>query len=398
MPHRVAAATTIVVVVAAAGMSAAQTATTTHTHRHGQRITVGQSTCAAHWHAPNPGRAHFVVRNTSHRRATVYFFHAISNKIAGRVPHLAPHKSQELVVHVKAGDSYLWGCELHGMPRHISEAQTVPVDPVRGGHGPRVPPVQADVLTPALKTYRGYVRNLIAKLQTQLDSLTTAIGGDDQAAAEAAWLTAHLTWLRIGQDDGAYGAFGALGSQIDGTAAGLQHGTSSPAFTGFHKVELDLWANDLSAAATDAATLRTLVRRLANRSLIKQLPPTRAGVTDWTLRCHEVLEDALRDSLSGDDDYGSGTDLASVTADVSATHELLGLLAPFIGPRSPHLVHKARGRLRRLMAQARASRRDGSWVSVADLPRRERERVDAAAGAAAETLAPIPDLLRIGNT
>jgi hypothetical protein len=49
------------------------------------------------------------------------------------------------------------------------------------------------------------------------------------------------------------------------------------------------------------------------------------------------------------------------------------------------------------MAQARASRRDGMWVSVGELPRRERERVDAAAGAAAETLAPVPDLLRIGN-
>jgi hypothetical protein len=30
-------------------------------------------------------------------------------------------------------------------------------------------------------------------------------------------LTAHLTWLKIGQDDGAYGAFGELGRAIDGT-------------------------------------------------------------------------------------------------------------------------------------------------------------------------------------
>ena len=49
------------------------------------------------------------------------------------------------------------------------------------------------------------------------------------------------------------------------------------------------------------------------------LPATKLGLTNWTLRPHEVLEDALRDSLTGDDDYGSHTDLDSIAADVSVT-------------------------------------------------------------------------------
>ena len=74
-------------------------------------------------------------------------------------------------------------------------------------------------------------------------------------------MTAHLAWLDIGQDDGAYGCFGALGGEIDGTAAGLVGGTASPQFTGFHKIELDLWTDgNLTAAAADTATLQQLVK------------------------------------------------------------------------------------------------------------------------------------------
>ena len=71
----------------------------------------------------------------------------------------------------------------------------------------------------------------------------------EPAAAEAAWLTAHLTWLQIGQDDGAYGAFGELGRRSTAPRPASSEATASPSFTGFHKLELDLWTRDDLAAA-----------------------------------------------------------------------------------------------------------------------------------------------------
>ena len=41
---------------------------------------------------------------------------------------------------------------------------------------------------------------------------------------------------------------------------------------------------------------------------------------------------------------------------------------------------------------------DGAWVAIAQLPIAEREDVDGAIGAALETFAPVPDLLRIGRS
>jgi iron uptake system EfeUOB component EfeO/EfeM len=246
----------------------------------------------------------------------------------------------------------------------------------------------------ALSEYRGYVAGKLATLQSQVGALAAAIGSGNLAQAQSAWLSAHLTWLEIGQDDGAYGCFGALGGEIDGLAAGHPLGTSDPGFTGFHRIEFDLWSKrDLSAAGGDTATLERLLGELVKVPLSSYLPASATGIGNWLLRPHEVLEDALRDSLTADDDYGSGTDLASIGADVVAVRELLGLLGPVLNPLAPGLVARATGELNALSGAIAATRVNGGWVSIADLPIRQRQQVDADVDAALETLAPLPDLL-----
>jgi high-affinity iron transporter len=246
-----------------------------------------------------------------------------------------------------------------------------------------------------LITYRSsYVGRELSAVRADVSALAAAISGGNVAQAESDWLGAHLAWLDIGQDDGAYGCFGDLGAEIDGTAAGFAGGTASPQFTGFHKIELDLWTDrNLTAAAADTAVLQQLLQTLAAIPIADELPATNAGVASWVLRPHEILEDAMRDTLTGNDDYGSGTGLASITADVTAVQELLGLLNPALDPLAPHLVARANAQLNTILAAVDQTKINGAWVAVNDLPAPARERVNAAVGAALETLAPIPDLL-----
>jgi iron uptake system EfeUOB component EfeO/EfeM len=245
-----------------------------------------------------------------------------------------------------------------------------------------------------LQIYRTYVAGELSALQTQAAALASAIASGDLAQAKSDWLTAHLTWLDIGQDDGAYGCFGNLGGEIDGLAAGHPLGTSDPGFTGFHRIEYELWtAGDMAAAASQTATLQRLLTELVQTPLATYLPATPTGLGGWVLRPHEVLEDALRDSLTADDDYGSGTDLASVSADVAAVRELLGVLEPTLDPLAPHLARRARGELGALSSAIAATQVNGAWVSIENLPTRQRQQIDADVDAALETLAPVPDLL-----
>jgi hypothetical protein len=53
----------------------------------------------------------------------------------------------------------------------------------------------------------------------------------------------------------------------------------------------------------------------------------------------------------------------------------------------------ASGQLDALIGAIDATRAGGAWVSVQDLPARQRQQIDADLGAALETLAPVPDLL-----
>jgi hypothetical protein len=245
-----------------------------------------------------------------------------------------------------------------------------------------------------LAEYRDYVAGQLTALQSQLTALQSAIAGGSLTAAESAWLTAHVTWLAIGQDDGAYGCFGTLGGEIDGLSGGLPLGTADPAFTGFHRIEYDLWTNhDLSAAAGDTQTLQGLLGQLITQPLVSYLPASANGIANWVLRPHEVFEDAARDTLSADDDYGSGTTLASLSADVSAVRTMLGELGPTLSPLAPRLVTDADAQLDALDTDIQAAQVDAGSVSIQDLPARRRQQLDAAVGTLLETLAPIPDLL-----
>jgi hypothetical protein len=337
--------------------------------QQGELITFGAKTCAPGWRVLGPGPQRFRVQNASSVRATVYLFNAASGSILTTLSGVAPGTTRAITVQLTGGATYSWGCDLAGYPVHLSDAETAPKQSQPGGSGAVVPVYAADLI-PALDSYRAYV----------------------------AKSTAHLTWLRIGQDDGAYGAFGNLGGAIDGSADGIVGGVKSPSFTGFHRIELDLWRrSSLTAAAKDTRRLSSLLAQLRRQPLRNWLPATTLGLTNFTLRCHEILEDALRDSLSADDDYGSGTDLASLTADVAATREFLSIFGPLIEPRSRGLVGTAEVQLTAVLRAVAGGHHGDRWTPIAALPTIQRLRIDAAVDAALQTLAPVSELLALGN-
>ncbi|HTW13297.1 MAG TPA: EfeM/EfeO family lipoprotein [Solirubrobacteraceae bacterium] len=274
-------------------------------------------------------------------------------------------------------------------------AQTRP-RPAQTVSSPGVVPVVTVQLYGPLAQYTQYVEAKLARLRPQLAALRAAAASGNLGAAESDWLAAHSTWLELGQDDDAYGAFGDLGERIDGEANGLRGTTSNPSFTGFHRVEMDLWErHDLTAAAGDARELAALAGQLTAARVQRDLPSSATALDAWVLRCHEILEDALRDSLSQDDDYGSNSDLVSLRADVSATREMLKLLAPLIEQRQPAIVPSATRELAAIDGAINAAGGARAGRSLARLPLRRRQALDETTGAALETLAPVSELMQI---
>ncbi|HEX3803176.1 MAG TPA: EfeM/EfeO family lipoprotein [Solirubrobacteraceae bacterium] len=261
-----------------------------------------------------------------------------------------------------------------------------------------VEPVATIQLAPPLAQYTLYVDRLAERLPGEVSAIESAAESGDLTAAEATWLPAHITYLEIGQDDAAYGSFGDLGEQIDGLADGLPDTVANSDFSGFHKVELDLWRDhDTTAAASDAKRLLELVDELTPATIASDLPVQTVAVDGWVLRCHEILEDALRDSLSQDDDYGSNTDLASISADVRATREMLKVLAPLIEPRMPKILPTGSVDLQDIDRAITAAGGSDTHRNLSSLPVRQRQALNEAVDVATETLAPVSEILQVST-
>ncbi|HTZ45646.1 MAG TPA: EfeM/EfeO family lipoprotein [Jatrophihabitans sp.] len=236
--------------------------------------------------------------------------------------------------------------------------------------------------------YRSYVADKLDQLASNVVKLRIGLLGSDRTEAQRRWLAAQLTWQQIGA---AYGSFGTYGNAISGLANGLPAGVADPAFTGLHRVEYGLYHG------ASSRELRASVDRLAVdiNGLRRNLDTVPIVPTDMPIRCHEILEDSLRDHLTGQSDYGSGMAYALTSADVLATRELMSLLKPLLPPAPPghSLDDLSAAALNVLDAALAATQVHGAWPSYPSLTKQQRQPVNGAIGGALEVLSRYPSTL-----
>ncbi|WP_233574142.1 EfeM/EfeO family lipoprotein [Amycolatopsis panacis] len=341
-------------------------------------IQISRSACGRGWTDPRAGAQTFHLRNTGTVTAEVDLIDPATGVIYGEVEGLGTGTTRPLPVTLGNG-SYAFRC----LPED-SAAIVGPTVTVSGGadRGPGVAPVtQNDLLAP-LKNYQAHVTAGLDQLVAGVTKLTDAVHGGDRAASESAWLTAHLTYERLGA---AYNAFGDSDSAINGTTDGLPGGVADPGFTGFHRLEYGLWHNQ------DLAALRAVADRLdsAVRSLRKSFPDSQVDPRDLGLRAHEIVENALQFELTARTDYGSGTTLATARANVDGVQAVLDVLRPVLAPRYPRLSTVDSWMKRTGKTLDGARRVDGSWTPVSGLTAPQRQKINGDVSELAEQLAPI---------
>ncbi len=236
--------------------------------------------------------------------------------------------------------------------------------------------------------YRVYVAGKLDDLTTDVSKLQAAVHAGNRDAGRRRWLAAQLTWQQIGA---AYGSFGDYGTAINGLANGLSGGVADPGFTGLHRVEWGLYNGESMARVVDH--VNQLAADVAN--LKANLDKLAIVPTDMPIRCHEILEDALRDHLSLQDDYGSGMSYALTSADVIGTRVVLEELKPLIP--TAVLGHSAydlsKAALDVLDAALNATKTHKQWPDYRTLTKHQRQPVNAAIGGALESLYLVPFVL-----
>jgi iron uptake system EfeUOB component EfeO/EfeM len=242
-----------------------------------------------------------------------------------------------------------------------------------------------DLQTP-VHEYTTWVESQLPKLLADCRALDADVAAGDITEAKQAWLTAHLDYERLGA---AYNAFGDADDAIDGMANGLPGGVTDSSWTGFFAAEYALWHG--APTAKIRALTAGLVANVAG--LQQDFPSDEVDPGDLPLRTHEILENALQFQLTGIADYGSGTTLATINANVQGTDELLGILAPLIERAEPQLLTAAQQGLTALQRDLMSDVDGSTWLPVSSLSVTQRQRVEADLGQVLETLSGVPDLL-----
>jgi iron uptake system EfeUOB component EfeO/EfeM len=157
-------------------------------------------------------------------------------------------------------------------------------------------PVTALSMNTVTTRSEAYVAGGLAVVARLNRVLAAQIRAGHLAAAQAAWLPAHLAWERLGS---AYGMFSSFDAEIDGTPFGLPGDVHGPAFTGFYRLEYGLWHGQSAAQLTGPAEeLAVAVHQLQTSWIGMALPPDQT-LGDLALRTHEILEHAMWFQLSG---------------------------------------------------------------------------------------------------
>jgi iron uptake system component EfeO len=344
------------------------------------RVSVSNGGCGPSWKLAGPGWHTFQVYNASAEGAEIDLVNPANGAIYAEVEALGPGTTSPMRLDVGSG-SYAFHCLFEDSDALTGPTVTVTVAGHARGAPAILPVTRNDLFGPA-RTYHGWIAAGLGTLARQTAALAADVRGGNLARAKADWLTAHLTYETLGA---AYDAFGDFDGEINGTTAGLDGGVNSPGWTGFYRLEYGLWHGQSGRQLTGVADkLRTDVRGLG-----AAWPDMEIDLPDMGLRTHEILENALQFQLSGHDDYGSGTTLATVGANIAGTRELLTVLHPLLAPRYTGLPAVSTW-LDRLQSRLDPAKRpNGGWTPVSALSPSLREQINTAASQSLEELSPI---------
>ncbi len=250
---------------------------------------------------------------------TEFYIYAEGDRVMGEVENIAPGLTRELIVELPAGD-YESACKPGMVGDGIRHSLTVTGDPESL--------TEDELLAQATAEYSRYVQSQTIALTEKNDEFVAAILAGDIDGAKALYPIARTYWERI---EPVAEIFGDLDPAIDG-----REGDQAPGeeFTGWHRLEYDLWAaGDISASGPIASKLQADVAEVVVLANATELSPIQLANG-----AKELLDEIAVGKITGEEDRYSHTDLWDFAANLEGSEAAVQALRPAILERDPALA------------------------------------------------------------
>lgn len=276
-------------------------------------VTATDSECKVDKTQIATGNYTFVVQNKG-AQVTEFYIYGADEAIIGEVENIAPGLTRKLSVPLKSG-TFQGTCKPGMIGDGIRTDITVTGDDA-------VATDDAE-LSAAVATYKTYVATQADELVKLTEQFTDAVKKGDIAESKRLYPLVREPWERI---EPVAEIFGDLDPIIDGREADLAEGQE---FTGFHKLEKDLWvAGDIKNSGPIADKLLTDVKAIAEKAKGAELTAAQVGNGAKAL-----LDEVAATKMTGEEDIFSHTDLWDINANIQGAQQSVEALRPVLAKR-----------------------------------------------------------------
>ena len=315
------------------------------------KVSVNDKQCTPMTLTVDAGKTQFIIKNDSQKALEWEILKGVM--VVEERENIAPSFTQKLTANLEAGE-YDITCGLLSNPKGklIVKAS-----------GSKANDGKPDVLqlVGPIAEYKVYVTKEVEQLVASTKAFTDAVKAGDLEKAKALFAPTRQHYERIEP-------IAELFSDLDAREDDFEKKAEDPNFTGFHRLEKVLFADNTTQGMDKFADqLYTNVLDLQTRINELAFPPGKVvgGAAG-------LIEEVASSKISGEEDRYSRTDLWDFQANVDGAQKIVNLLRPLVQKQNPQLLAKVDGNFNKVdTILARYRTKDGyeSYDKLTDADR-----------------------------
>jgi iron uptake system component EfeO len=365
----------VVILGSLAALAACSSNTTTGSGSGSIAVEATDDACKVAKTEAGTGNVTFEVTNKG-SKVTEFYLYAEGDRILGEVENIGPGLSRKLIVEVTESGRFQTACKPGMKGDGIRGDFTVTGDSKKSTDGNAL-------LAEATKSYQRYVNSQADQLLVKTEEFVGAVKAKKVDEAKALFPVARTYWERI---EPVAESFGDLDPKIDGREDVIDEGM---AFTGYHRLEKDLWSSGLQADSEKIADQLLIdVKEIVSKAKSVELTPVQLANG-----AKELLDEVATGKITGEEDRYSHTDLWDFRANVDGSQAAIAALRPAVEAKDKALVSTLDAKFKALDEALEKHRKGDGFKSYTELSQDEVKTLAEAVDALGEPVSKVAEVV-----
>jgi iron uptake system component EfeO len=320
------------------------------------------------------GTIQFTVRNTG-SKVNEFYVYGEGDQIIGEVENITPGLTRTFHVEVATPGTYQTACKPGMKGNGIRAAFKV-----TGTAASQAPDA---AMAAAVTQYQSFVSAQSDELLARTTEFVGLVKAGKVEEAKALFPIARGPWERI---EPVAESFGDLDPMIDGREDVVEEGMK---FTGFHRLEKDLWVTGLQAdSGAIADKLLVDVKEIVAKAKAVTLNPLQLANGSKAL-----LDEVATGKITGEEDRYSHTDLYDFDENVKGSKAAIDALRPVLKARDAALLTDIDAKYAALDTELDKHRTDGGFRLYTALSKDEIRTLTVALDAVSEPISKVAGVI-----